>query len=810
MNCYQKTWLPALPLEESNKLSHTSLASGFQYNGCFLAPSASTGKPRRPKRTAPLSRPQSVGGVSGLAGSSLGSASAATIDSRPAWYSSLSPFDRSIPQMSKEMAAPSAEGRRVLRSIASADDMRRRVRKEKEFTAPHRRAARYGASVRQHVAGAGLLDAIERREKYLAWTRALLQQDDATRPSTEQAQRQLLTRLREDVLTVLSSLSVATLQVLEAVAHWRGVMGNARLVPVWNEADYLRKLQRDTHFLLRHRLLDALAISGHTGAVLPFVDALASSHGVARLAEGSALQQPAVAPAAVLTGAAPTPIEAAGPRAVDGVSEAKAYAAKKKALIERAAVVKAERKATASDRAARGVGRIVPLDQPPSASGRREAAADPSTGGPPGQGSERGAPGTQRPQTAKQAPAVTAVKPKQIPAQLRWLLGEHWERVAELFADPSELFGELGVAGRVSKRELLAGLQHLGLQAEIAEVTQLYRSLDEAGRGTIDLAELRALLHPDSPDAALQAPAPAPAAPAASEQAAVLRPKWLPARGAALKEAEQACAEWVWGAEWLRDGAEGSPATPWWVEKLKGEKLELAVEMDERLRPRVLLGRLRAAEAMLAREETLEGVPLVLAGAADATEQPGAYEKELRRQQGLLLWVRVPRPLAPELSYGHAAAMVQLLMRGAATLIQAYARLHAALGRTPAAGQLSGHARRRVFALWLKTGRGMGGQQAAAIWRTVTISEALTALKARWTRQELEAGGNAGEGQDTSEARAVEYARAVKRQALRRCREHIEEHVERAQVARAAEGQRLTQSEVVVLVAEFAAGLFDE
>ena len=56
----------------------------------------------------------------------------------------------------------------------------------------------------------------------------------------------------------------------------------------------------------------------------------------------------------------------------------------------------------------------------------------------------------------------------------------------------------------------------------------------------------------------------------------------------------------------------------------------------------------------------------------------------------------------------------------------------------------------------------------------------------------------------------MEYAWAVKRQTLRRCREHIDKHVERAQVAGAAEGQRLTQSEVVLLVAEFAAGLFDE
>ena len=159
-----------------------------------------------------------------------------------------------------------------------------------------------------------MLEAIERREKYLAWTRALLQQDVAAHPSTEQAQRQLLTRLREDVLTVLSSLSVATLQVLEAVARWRDVLGNARLVPVWNQADYLRKLQRDTHFLRQHRLLEALAISAHPfSAVLPFVDGLASSHGVARLAEGGARQQPAAAPAVVPAGAPHPPPLAAGP-----------------------------------------------------------------------------------------------------------------------------------------------------------------------------------------------------------------------------------------------------------------------------------------------------------------------------------------------------------------------------------------------------------------------------------------------------------------------------------------------------------------
>ena len=439
MNCFQKTWLPALPLEESNRQSHTPLAPGFRYNGCVLTRSV---KQTQPRHTAPLSRPHSVGGVSRLAGSSLGAASTAAIDSRPPWYSSLSPFDRSIPQMSEEMAAPSsAAGRRLLRSLASADDMRRRARKEKEYAAPHRRAARYGASVRQHVAGAALLEAIERREKYLAWTRALLQQDVAAHPSTEQAQRQLLTRLREDVLTVLSSLSVATLQVLEAVARWRDVLGNARLVPVWNQADYLRKLQRDTHFLRQHRLLDALAISVHPfSAVLPFVDGLASSHGVARLAEGGALQQPAAAPAAVPSGAAPTPAEAAGrraiegangPRAVDGVSEAKAYAARKKALMERAAAVKAERKATASDRALRGLGRVVPLDQ----------LVDPPTEAPQGSGrSGVTLPGTQRPQTAKRAPAqLRPPAPKHVPPQLRWLLGAHWERVAELFADPSEL-----------------------------------------------------------------------------------------------------------------------------------------------------------------------------------------------------------------------------------------------------------------------------------------------------------------------------------------------------------------------------------
>ena len=70
--------------------------------------------------------------------------------------------------------------------------------------------------------------------------------------------------------------------------------------------------------------------------------------------------------------------------------------------------------------------------------------------------------------------------------------------------------------------------------------------------------------------------------------------------------------------------------------------------------------------------------------------------------------------------------------KGAATRRLA---LHAALRRSPAAGQLSGHARRRVFALWLRTGRGLGAQQAAAIWRTVTVSEALATIKARWARQ---------------------------------------------------------------------------
>ena len=68
MNCFQKTWLPALPLEESNRQSHTPLAPGFRYNGCVLTRSV---KQTQPKHTAALSRPHSVGGVSRLAGSSL-------------------------------------------------------------------------------------------------------------------------------------------------------------------------------------------------------------------------------------------------------------------------------------------------------------------------------------------------------------------------------------------------------------------------------------------------------------------------------------------------------------------------------------------------------------------------------------------------------------------------------------------------------------------------------------------------------------------------------------------------------------------
>ena len=56
MNCFQKTWLPALPLEESNRQSHTPLAPGFRYNGCVLTRSAKQTQPLQVIYTVTLKR----------------------------------------------------------------------------------------------------------------------------------------------------------------------------------------------------------------------------------------------------------------------------------------------------------------------------------------------------------------------------------------------------------------------------------------------------------------------------------------------------------------------------------------------------------------------------------------------------------------------------------------------------------------------------------------------------------------------------------------------------------------------------------
>ena len=164
MNHFQKSWLPALPPDESSgsgKQRGTDprlcLTSGFAYNGFVLAPAGSTAKPRRPKRVPP-------------SGTASAASIATTQPSAPAvWHSSLSPFDRIITPYTQE---PLPEGQRRLRRIASADHVHRKTRERQAFVA--RRGLRYAEQLRQHVARSSLLNAIKRREKYLAWAQALL------------------------------------------------------------------------------------------------------------------------------------------------------------------------------------------------------------------------------------------------------------------------------------------------------------------------------------------------------------------------------------------------------------------------------------------------------------------------------------------------------------------------------------------------------------------------------------------------------------------------------------------------------------
>ena len=91
----------------------------------------------------------------------------------------------------------------------------------------------------------------------------------------------VLGKLRSDVLAVLSSLAVSTVEVLEAVKAWREETNQPRLVPLWHQANYLQKMQSDTAFIRedRHRVLEVLEIAPATSKVLPFHDELGSLMG---------------------------------------------------------------------------------------------------------------------------------------------------------------------------------------------------------------------------------------------------------------------------------------------------------------------------------------------------------------------------------------------------------------------------------------------------------------------------------------------------------------------------------------------------
>ncbi len=275
MNYYQKSWLPALPLEPAPKqraANHPKyIGSGFKYNGFILATAegsrssgtTTTSKPRRPRpRTVGLSSSGGPPATGSLATASAahagavpkGAASAGMCfscvahDSGPQWHSSVSPFDRILPAYVEE---PLPEGQRLMRRIASADHASHERRSAQARAA--RRGLRYAADRQQHVARSSLVDAIKRREKYLTWAQALLGPDEVDRARAAEQPERRLAKLREEVVSVLSSLCVATIEVLEAVAEWRGVLGRPGLAPVWRGADYLAKLRDDTSFLCAPR-----------------------------------------------------------------------------------------------------------------------------------------------------------------------------------------------------------------------------------------------------------------------------------------------------------------------------------------------------------------------------------------------------------------------------------------------------------------------------------------------------------------------------------------------------------------------------
>ena len=261
MNAYQRDWLPTLP---------GSLEPGFTYGGCTVKPMSSppsrTRAAAKPATTSPaVERPAPV---------------------HPPWHGTNTPQDRFIPRYDP-LADPYCAfvqlpvTQRVLKRVAAAEAGARSRRRSRAQTA--HRGVRYAQQLKLHVARSQLLAAVADREKYLAWGRALLRDNPTHRDHDMDAKMlsRVLGKLRSDVLAVLSSLAVSTVEVLEAVKAWREETNQPRLVPLWHQANYLQKMQSDTAFIRedRHRVLEVLEIAPATSKVLPFHDELGSLMG---------------------------------------------------------------------------------------------------------------------------------------------------------------------------------------------------------------------------------------------------------------------------------------------------------------------------------------------------------------------------------------------------------------------------------------------------------------------------------------------------------------------------------------------------
>jgi len=1002
MNYYQKQWLPELqvrPTSSSGKLrgskSLAALPQGFAYNGFMVEPIGGAVVRRERPRTASV---QPVGRRS------TRPVPPPALDDRPSWQTTNSPFDRCIPRLREQPRT--IEGQRALRRIASADVAKQRERAKRAEAA--RRGAHYAQSMEQHRARAALLGAIKRREKYLGWMQSTLlsTQTPSKRDMRERRARRRLSQLREDVLALLSSLTIATVEVLEAVVAWREAHADPRIVPVWGSLNYLTKLEHDTRFLEGSQLLEWLAIAPSNSKVLPYIDEFASTQGGARFGDddddggdddddggeddGPAALRAQVSAAGVGGGGAGGGGDDASPAAA---AESAAVPQRNPVMRRRGSCTvgalqeaQAASAATAGGAApggarARGVvpglSSIAdedgsgeggggdddeaphPCDANAAAAAAAAAAASQAAPAMPAgaawlaalnKSSDKKAAAPAGPRStlevAEERLGRTAARVKSIPAQLQAMLAANWTRVNDLFRQ----FDTNG-DGAISKKEFLTGMKTLGLEADMDDVSELFRAFDEDDSGAIDFEELNKLLRAgntaeikDSVKDKMKSVAKISALTSSwykerqaaeqrqkeqqKEQRERMRKKWLPAHAEALTEAEQAYAQWVSGAAAANDDSYDNKGGGGGGGGGGGDdgNMELLAAGASLLKPRELLARVRAAESLLAREAegppTSGGVRVQLLSGGGASgggddgnesEQLDGYAEDSRRRATMGL--APPPPSAQERRHGRAAVLVQLMLKGAAIVIQTHWRLYRAVeealqkqlnrsARRPSIGgggsdasKLSMGARRRLMQLWMKNHHGMsaarrmqgglkagrggrgpmagvsgltllglagGGGDDASVDSMYELDESATLMQKTWrgfrTRRRLSEEEEArqtrrdgaavrlqarqrGRSERRVHLRRVEAAEerrtlredameealadlearwlrgcasdparvaiyAVRRRTLQKSMERIEAHVRRVQ-ERQPDAPLLT-SDVVALVAEFAAGLFDE